>query len=108
MIYSEVAPSSSRHNLNSAKQIFLNVYTDVLALEVDGCFLSKLVNITVRRLLTIYWKTKQLKHAKFNMLALIMHYFCIRLQINPYSETISYLKTEDYVNIVKWMSAILV
>ena len=88
MIYSGVAPSSSRHNLNSAMQIFLTVYTDVLALEADGCFLSKLVNITVRSLLSIYWKTKQLKHAKLNMLALFMHHFCILQQINPYSEPI--------------------
>ena len=31
-----------------------------------------------------------MQHAKLNMLALFMHHFCIRLQINPYSEPTSY------------------
>ena len=36
-----------------------------------------------------------MKHAKLNILALFMIHFCIRLQINPYSEQTSYYENRS-------------
>ena len=36
-----------------------------------------------------------MKHVKLNILALFMHHFCIRLQLNPYSEPTSYYENRS-------------